>query len=248
MRLKNRKTKIDYGKTKDFFKKRAEKYCEESPYCTTMYQDNNKEIVEQRNIKEQGLIIPLLVLDSNSKILDVACGIGRWGDAIKGKNFECYYGIDFSQELIEIARKRNTYRNYFFDIVSATEIESWYKSAIRPKFNRIIISGLLLYLNDIDVSKMFNQLITVCEDNSIIYIREPIGLEERLTLKDYYSEELETEYNAIYRTIEEYKSAMDIFIKNRFVISEEGFLFKEDETLNNRKETAQYYFVLKNNI
>ena len=42
--------------------------------------------------------------NKSSKILDIACGIGRWADAIPDEVFE-YCGIDFSDELVEIAKK-----------------------------------------------------------------------------------------------------------------------------------------------
>ena len=52
MRIKEKIENIDYNDTKLFFKKRAEKFQESNPYSVTMYQDNNEEIVRQRNKKE----------------------------------------------------------------------------------------------------------------------------------------------------------------------------------------------------
>ena len=76
-------------------------------------------------------------------------------------------------------------------------------------------------------------------------IREPIGLSERLTLKDFFSDELQDNYNAIYRTREELQFFLDeAFLQKGFTVTEEGFLFDED-LLNNRKETAQYYYVIE---
>ena len=76
-------------------------------------------------------------------------------------------------------------------------------------------------------------------------MREPVGLESRLTLKDFFSDELHTDYHAIYRTRDELIECMQLsqFLEE-FTIEQEDFLFS-DSDLNNRTETAQYYFYLK---
>ncbi len=43
------KSKILITSTRDFFKKRAQKYNVENPYSVTMYQDNNADLVHKRN-------------------------------------------------------------------------------------------------------------------------------------------------------------------------------------------------------
>lgn len=108
-----------------------------------------------------------------------------------------------------------------------------------------MIVGILMYLNDVDMENSLRQIEKVCEKKSIICIREPIAIEERLTLKDFFSEELKDYYNAIYRTRDELKvSINEMFLNKGFSIKEEGFLF-DDDVLNNRKETAQYYYILE---
>lgn len=105
----------------------------------------------------------------------------------------------------------------------------------------------MLYLNDNDVIEMLQQIERCCEKEAVICIREPIGIEERLTLKDYYSDELKCDYNAIYRTRDEIKEILkDTLLNKNFAIETERFLFEADE-LNNRKETKQYYYILKRN-
>ena len=97
--------------------------------------------------------------------------------------------------------------------------------------------GILIYINDKDLYSVMDQLVQNAEEHAVICIREPVGLEERLTLKE--------NYNAIYRTE---KELLSIFEKTLmtvgFRMSKRGFLFSED-ALNNRKETAQYYFLLE---
>ena len=66
-----------------------------------------------------------------------------------------------------------------------------------------------------------------------------------MTFNDFYSEELRDDYNAIYRTRDELLEIFeDTLFENGFSVEQEGYLFEEPE-LNNRKETSQYYFILK---
>lgn len=244
MRIKEKKMDIDYSRTRQFFKKRAQKFREDNPYSVTMYQDNNAELVQQRNRKEVQKLVPLLNLNKSTRVLDVACGIGRWADAV-GDAVGVYCGVDFSEELVQIARKRNHRDNCCFYVGGADEIESVILENNGQKYNLILLIGILMYLNDDDLYKTLQQIKKASSPHAVICIREPIATKERLTLKDFYSEELEDNYNAIYRTREE---LMEFFEKtllpDGFTIREENFLF-EEEQLNNRKETAQYYFIFE---
>ncbi len=245
MRIKKDITNIDYNKTKNFFQNRASKYKEDNPYSVTMYQDNNAELVRMRNEKEMNKLIPCLQLTEESKVLDIACGIGRWADRMPAYIAE-YFGVDFSEELVEIAKKRNQRTNIAFAQGAASEIETVIAVNGKDKFDRALLIGILMYLNEADVKNVFEQLGRICEEHALICVREPIGLGERLTLQNFYSDELKDDYNAIYRTRDEIVACMqDGLLAHGFAIREEGFLFEEDQSLNNRKETAQYYFILE---
>ncbi|MCM1220378.1 MAG: class I SAM-dependent methyltransferase [Lachnospiraceae bacterium] len=246
MRITENKIDINYEDTKEFFRGRSQKFNKDNPYSVTMYQDNNKELVLARNAKEIERLYPLLCIDKHSKVLDVACGIGRWADTLPGE-IEEYCGIDFSAELIEIARQRNRKENFHFCVGGAEQVKTVLTEHNRGKYNIILMIGIMVYLNDTTLTSLLVQLETVCENSATICIREPIALKDRLTLKNFFSDELNDNYNAIYRTRSELLETLtQTLLTKDFSIKEEGFLFDED-TLNNRKETAQYYFLLKRN-
>ncbi len=243
-RIKNKIENINYEKTLDFFERRAERYSEKNPYSVTMYQDNNPDLVESRNKREVEKLLPILQLDSKSKVLDVACGIGRWSDAIQKEICE-YCGIDFSPDLIQIAKNRTELKNRDFLVGRANEVEKILDRNKKGKYNRILLIGILIYLNDDDMIDTLEQIERCCENHAIICIREPIGLEERLTLKEFFSEELTDHYNAIYRTGKELMKVFEqCLLRKKFTLKQEGFLFSED-SLNNRKETSQYYYIFE---
>lgn len=243
MRLKNSAEDISSDKVKEFYEHRAESYNGQNRKNITMLQDKNPQLSEARNSAEVSKLLPKMKLDGDSCVLDLACGAGRWLDVMP-ENIAKYRGIDFSEGMIEIARSANTrpYAEFFTgSVLEADKILADEKGS----FNRVLIMGLLPYLNDKDIMQFFNSLRLVVAANGLICVRTPIGLEYRLTLKDFYSDELQSDYNAIYRTRDEY---MNIFaqtlLAEGFTVTDEGFMF-DDEAMNNRKETIQYYFILE---
>ena len=244
MRIVQKIEDIDYTETKQFFEHRASKFKEDNPYAVTMYQDDHPELVTERNQKEVEKLKPMLAVDQNTRLLDIACGIGRWADAIT-EDIDEYCGIDFSSELIKIANERNKRENFFFYEGAATDIASVLTKQKKGTYNTVLVIGILVYINDKDLDCFLEQLESSCEDHAKICIREPIGQQDRLTLKEFYSDELNDEYHAIYRTRDELmKFLNNSLIKKGFHIEKEGFLF-EDDALNNRKETVQYFFILE---
>jgi ubiquinone/menaquinone biosynthesis C-methylase UbiE len=245
MRESGIKVDIDYKNTKEFFENRAKNISGvNSPYSVTMFQDNNPELVEKRNQVEKEILTPLLKLDKKSKVLDVACGIGRWADSMPD-DIEEYCGTDFSDEMIQLASGRNSREQFHFYTGAMNETEAVLKEKCgNKKYNRILMIGILMYQNDSDLLHSLQQIERVCEEHAIICIREPIGIEERLTLKDFYSDELKSNYNAIYRTREELEDLFEkAFLNKGFEITKQGFL--TEGALKNRKETSQYYYILE---
>jgi hypothetical protein len=70
-----------------------------------------------------------------------------------------------------------------------------------------------------------------------------VAQEERLTIAEHFSEDLDAVYNAIYRTRDELLSAFgEAWAGTGLHIRDHGPLF-EDDSLNNRRETRQEWFV-----
>lgn len=243
-RIKNKVANIDYKDTLQFFEHRAQKYNDVNPYSVTMYQDDNPTLVENRNSAEIQKLLPFLRLDAESKILDLACGIGRWSDAIC-EDIKEYCGIDFSGKLIEIAKARTTKANRYFYEGDVNSFSNVLLDNDRGKYNRFLLMGILIYVNDDDLEHVMQQILDVSEEHAIVCIREPLGIIDRLTLKEFYSNELKENYNAIYRTKNELEQVFKrTLLANGFNMADQGFMFADD-SLNNRKETAQYYFVME---
>lgn len=128
--------------------------------------------------------------------------------------------------------------------MSATELDND-KLVTKAPFDLIMTMGLMMYLNDKDSNKLIDQIINLASSKCTVYLRESVSiLGKRLTLKDFYSEELKSDYNAIYRTSDEYAKCLDKLTEHGFKLTYSDFLL--NDTLANRTETNQRFWIFKN--
>ena len=216
-RLYGEKEDIDSNDVKNFFSDRANRELE-SDLSIVLFHEH---------IDVEG-----------KKVLEVGCGIGRWTEALHDK-CESYLGIDYTEELIEIAKKSYNYDNCYFQVMSATDIKID-ELLVEPPFDIIIFSGVLMYINDEDLKLVIEELNQVGAEDKKLFIMEPIScMESRLTLKDFYSEGLDADYNAIYRTEGEYLEFFEGLNYNK-VFSDD--IFKD---LSDHSETKYMFFVIE---
>lgn len=169
---------VDSEKIKKFFNNRAKKD-EEALLVKTEFSD--KENVEKRHKEESELLLNKIDFE-NKKILEIGCGIGRWAEVFHDK-CDSYLGIDYSEDLIEIAKENYNYDNCHFQVLSASQLDTTDLLVSAP-FDIVIITGVLIYFNDDTIKKMIKDLNSLCASNKTIYIRETLSfLETRLTLK-----------------------------------------------------------------
>lgn len=238
-RISGKAVNIESGSIRNFFKKRADGYSNNNPLSAVLYQDNNPQVAIDRDMKEKEKLLPLLDLNKQDKVLDLGCGIGRWAETIAPLVYK-YHGIDLMPDFIQIATENcKGFENTTFQVLSAQEISP---TNIIGTFNVILISGLLIYLNDEEVKQLFKILNCYIEESCRVLIREPIGINERLTLNEVWSEELMCEYSAIYRTQCELLDLVEHELFNSKLLKS-GYLF--EDKLNNRVDTKQYYFLFR---
>ena len=226
---------VDSEKIKKFFNNRAKKD-EEALLVKTEFSD--KENVEKRHKEESELLLNKIDFE-NKKILEIGCGTGRWAEVFHDK-CDSYLGIDYSEDLIEIAKDNYNYDNCHFQVLSASQLDTADLLVSAP-CDIVIITGVLIYFNDDTIKKMIKDLNSLCASNKTIYIRETLSfLETRLTLKDFFSENLEADYNAIYRTDDEFLDFIKGIDGNITIETDEIF-----DELKNFTETGYKYFLIK---
>lgn len=244
-RIRNAVVDVDQEQVRAFFEKRGEAINPASPLTSVLYQDKNPALAEERDAYERRKVTELLCLRGDEQVLDIGCGIGRWAqhlDARIGRGL----GLDVSSSLVAFARTRPLNVPWAFETMSADEISRARLNALgfTQPFDLVILSGICIYLNDEMLDQMLRGICEVTRAGSVIYIREPIARSERLTLKSFWSEELNATYNAIYRTADDYGVRYRCAFGQSFSVAHHGPMYDESH-LNNRSETFQYFWVLQ---
>lgn len=191
-----------------------------------------------RNEKELSLLRTLINDFLDISLLDIGCGMGRWANNFKDE-IKLYHGIDFSENFISANKKRfEGYNNLKFMVMSASDMDL---SLLKDTYDLVIVNGVLMYINDNKLGDVFQTIKKI--NPRYIYLQESVSvMNERLTLKNFYSEELDTQYNAIYRTKSEYEIYINDYFPNyKFKISD----YLLDEKTGAREETNAYYWFLE---
>ena len=233
-RLYGDKEDINSEKVKNFFNERANKDLE-SDLSIVLFQD--KENSEQRHEEEKKVLFDNIDV-AGKKVLEIGCGIGRWAEALHDK-CESFLGLDFSEDLIEIANNTIDFDNCKFQVMSATDIKVD-ELLIEPPFDIIIFSGFLMYINDDDIGIVMEEVNNIGSENMKVFDMEPVScMETRLTLKDFNSDGLDADYNAIYRTEDEY---LEFFEKLNYNKITSDDIFSD---LSDHSETKYMFFVIE---
>ena len=228
------KIEIDNNSTKEFWENRANNINN----LQTVLLGSDKTGIEQntRNEHEKLIVESVVKQIQNPRILDIGCGIGRWAENLINQ-FDSYTGVDFSEGFINFASKKfANYSNIKFYNNSILNLD---KEILNSKFNFIICTGVLMYVNDSNIFDIFKAFRRITPE--YVYIQESISLmDARLTLNKFESKDLQTNYNAIYRTKQEYE---EYFKTNNFDIIKTDLLL--DNKSGAREETNAQYWILK---
>ena len=227
------KIEIDNNSTKEFWENRANNINN----LQTVLLGSDKTGIEQntRNEHEKLIVESIIKQIQNPRILDIGCGIGRWAENLINQ-FDSYTGVDFSEGFINFASEKfANYSNIKFYNNSILNLD---KEILNSKFNFIICTGVLMYINDSNIFDIFKAFRRVTPE--YVYIQESISLmDARLTLNKFESKDLQTNYNAIYRTKQEYE---EYFKTNKFDIIKTDLLL--DNKSGAREETTAQYWIL----
>ena len=240
-RVYGEKVSIDTKNTISFYNQRAKTIKNrEQEYTTVLLGDQDPEYAVKWDEYEKRFVLPKLMLNRNKVVLDLGCGMGRLADAVSDKVKE-YYGVDFSSEMIAVAKQNVRNNNCHFYTMSVVDALSDPKITAR-KYDLVLMSGVSMYINEDELKESYRLLRNLVNKDSLFYFEESVGKVERLTLNHIWSEDLQDYYGAIYRTREEYKSLIDEYI-NGVEYIEEGymnFLDKEEQS-----ETSHWYALLQ---
>jgi ubiquinone/menaquinone biosynthesis C-methylase UbiE len=235
---------IDKKSVADFFEKRADKISTLGAMQAVIYQDKNPTLAASRNAAEKAKLLPLLRLNGSQRVLDVGCGTGRWANDLLPLS-AWYHGIDACEGFVIHAREKFTDAVNARFTTAAADAFSLELLNENTLFDRVLCSGVLIYLNDEDFVQSILCMAKVIRRGGLILLREPLGVDQRLTISEHYSEDMDQTYNAIYRTGKELLTLI------RQAMPESDFKFVgsgdvyTDPALNNRSDTKQQWLLLE---
>jgi len=135
--------------------------------------------------------------------------------------------LDIGKEYINKKALKNNIDFFYGDICES-------RNPINSPYDLVFISGLILYLSQDELSKLVKFISINTKTNSNLILREPVGIKKEYILDNVYSEELETNYSAIYRTE---KNIIDLFKSNNFIVEHNEWLHPNNSKFNKWKET-----------
>ena len=240
-RVYGEKVSIDTGNTVSFYDQRAKTIKNrEQEYTTVLLGDQDPDFSVKWDAYEKKFILPKLKLNQDKVILDIGCGIGRWAEAVADQCKE-YYGVDFSSEMIAVAKENIKNENCHFYAMSAVDAVSNPKIADR-KYDIVLDVGVSMYINEEELVECYQGLKKLADRDTLFYFEESVGKKERITLNHIWSDNLNAYYGAIYRTREEYKSLIEECM-NGVEFIEEGYLQCLDK--EEHAETSHWYALFK---
>lgn len=166
------KIEIDNDSTKEFWENRANNINN----LQTVLLGSDKTGIEQntRNEHEKLIVESVVKQIQNPRILDIGCGIGRWAENLINQ-FDYYAGVDFSEGFIDYASKKfGKNENIKFYNSSILELDD---TILSSNFNFIICTGVLMYINDANILKIFDFFKRIASNHIYIYSRvyKPYG-------------------------------------------------------------------------
>jgi len=135
--------------------------------------------------------------------------------------------LDIGKEYINKKKLKNNIDFFYGDICESI-------NPLNSPYDLVFISGLILYLSQDQFSKLTKFISLNTKTNSNLILREPVGINKEYVLDDVYSEELETNYSAIYRTE---KVIINAFKSNNFIVENNEWLHPNNSKFNRWEET-----------
>ena len=214
---------------KAFWDKRARQYKKKQSYSLTNLEEDEK--LQQLKVQlEREHVFKLLKLDKSMRVLDLGAGVGAWS-ALLAEKCKKLVAVEYCAEMLEIARSKAQEE-------SLSNIEFIHQDVLEyttgNAFDTIFSSGLLLYLSDSQMQKLLPNIKKYSKAGTILFLREPTGIEGRHEIVDEYSQALQTYYNALYRTREEYIALFES-IGYSLICDED--MFEQSSPLNKWEET-----------
>ena len=234
------KEDISYDNVEAFFKQRGNSNLRHK-YNYVMYLDDQPEIAVERDRQAKKKIESLLSIQPDMTVLDLGCGVGRWGELFCPKG-AYYVGVDGNERMIQRAEENlSRFGNKKLMVGNLRKIPN---DIAEMKFDIIFFCGVLMYLNDKDTVSILQKLPELLHKNGHVCFIESMSEKERLTLKEIYSDELKQNYSAIYRTVPEFMELMTTAFRGKLTLKRNDLMDFSDGLQRKREHVTMEHCVI----
>ena len=231
---------IDQIKVKAFWSERIKRLGEVPMEALTNLEENPV-LMKEKILFEQDKVFQWINPTQSTTVLDLGAGIGNWAIPLS-KKAKSVLAVEYIDDLVNVGREyveKENIKNIEFIQSSAQDY------VCEKKVDLVFISGLFVYLNDDDCEKLINNLKECCHQSTKIFVRDGTGIGERFEVNDKGSNELNTNYSAIYRTKNEY---VNLFKKIGYKLSKDDNMFPDGHPLNKYPETRLRIYLFEKSI
>ena len=195
----------------------------------------NENFSKEKSNNEMKKIQDLLFSDNRnySSCLEIGAGSCQW-TYILSKISKKVLATDTSKGMLDIGKghiinKKPKHKiDFFYGDICDKE------NPPNSPYDLVFISGLILYLSKDQFNKLTKFISRHTKSSTNLVLREPVGIKKEFVLDNVYSEELKTNYSAIYRTE---KNIIDSFKLNNFNVETNEWLHPDNSKFNKWKET-----------
>jgi len=174
--------------------------------------------IKQRRFYELNYLIPRL---KGNSLLDLGCGDGALLECLLRLTDLKLYGYDLSENLLNNIDKK-----------IETKIYDCYNPGPLPKTDITIFASVIVYLFD---DKVVDKILSLIKSDTL-FIRAPCTLKDKDELINSYSEKLEEQYAALYRTVPH----LFELINRHFIIEDVTRVYPDE--IESNFGTKQFYF------
>jgi len=233
---------LNKEKVLDFWKARALKNSSEELKNSANLEDNPELSRLKIQLENEKVERYLMKTCLHGHALDLGSGFGYWSREIS-KYYDSVTGVDFCKEMV--VKAIDSLEHNPNNKVSFVCSEAQHFFETNKKFKFIFISGLLIYLNDEDIEKLINNIDNYTERGTYIVLRDGTAVDDQYEISNSYSENLQANYSAIYRTRQSY---IEIFKKANFKILQDEDMFEKGHVLNKFQETRLRIYLFKKDV
>lgn len=220
---------LNRKKIKEFWERRVSYYPVANPELVNL--EDNPALLSLKEKEETAALFEFLQIDKKMSLLDLGAGYGQWSLLLAPSLFNVV-AVDFIEAMLEKGREKAAFSG--IDNIEFINCEAE-KFNSDKQWDRVLISGLLMYMNDDQAEGVAEVATKVCKLGGRIILREATSiLEGRYGFRDRWSSKLNSFYSAIYRTPAELK---DLFVSKGCTILEDRDLYSPNSPLNKWPET-----------